>query len=282
MGSKFFIYESRRSRIRIRQYGLSQGLFGFIGLAAILLFYRSLFSFRGKLPAVLQLGVINSGLPFLMYCIAARWLPAGYSAVFNATAPMMGALIGAVFFKETLTIKKLSGIVLGLVGIIIISSLGSTDSMHNLLKGTLACLVATGCYGLAGFLTKRWITEQGGLDPRTVAFGSQAGATLFLLPFFGWTFASEPQIDWLQPYAWGSIIAVGLLCTAVAYILYFKLIADIGPLKTLTVTFLIPPFACLWGYLALGEKIGEGFIVGACAICFAVWLIASPDRRIKK
>ncbi|MEK5773408.1 hypothetical protein VXE29_23035, partial [Acinetobacter variabilis] len=78
-----------------------------------------------------------------------------------------------------------------------------------------------------------------------VAFGSQIGATLFLLPFFIWSTTTGPSINWLQGNVWASVVAVGLICTAFAYILYFRLIADIGPLRSLTVTFLIPPFAVL-------------------------------------
>lgn len=80
---------------------------------------------------------------------------------------------------------------------------------------------------------------------------------------------------------WASVLAVGFICTALAYILYFRLIADIGPLRSLTVTFLIPPFAILWGYLALGETITEGFIIGSLIVCIAVWMLVSPEKAYK-
>lgn len=213
-----------------------------------------------------------------MYCLAARWLPAGYSAVLNATTPLMGALIGFAFFSETLTARKWGGVVLGLVGIMVITTIGESQSTSETLTGVIACLVATGCYGVAGFLTRRWISNKGGLDPKIVAFGSQIGATLFLLPFFIWSTTTGPSINWLQGNVWASVVAVGLICTAFAYILYFRLIADIGPLRSLTVTFLIPPFAVLWGYLALGETINEGFIIGALIVCVSVWLVVSPEK----
>lgn len=251
-------------------------LFGFLGLAALLALFRRAFQFSGKLRAALLLGVINSGLPFLMYCLAARWLPAGYSAVLNATTPLMGALAGVAFFGERLSGKKWAGVVLGLVGILTITTLGEMRNVQEVAAGVAACLVATGCYGVAGFLTRNWITARGGLDPTLVAFGSQAGATLFLLPFCAWSISSGATINWAQPAVWACVLAVGLLCTAVAYILYFRLIADIGPLRSLTVTFLIPPFAVLWGYLALGETLNGGFIIGALIVCLAVWLVVSP------
>lgn len=253
---------------------------GLAGLAAVLLFNRSLLNFKGKLAATVVLGVLNSGLPFLMYCMAARWLPTGDSAILNATTPMMGAVVGYCFFGEVITPRKLAGILIGLGGIVIISSPAVANFRGELIAGALACLLATTCYGLAGYLTKRWITECGGLDSRTVAFGSQAGASLFLLPFFSWGLLSTDTVNWLQPHAWLSIVALGLICTALAYILYFRLIADIGPLKSLTVTFIIPPFACLWGYLVLDEKITERLIAGAAVICIAIWMVVYPGKKV--
>jgi drug/metabolite transporter (DMT)-like permease len=167
---------------------------------------------------------------------------------------------------------------LGLVGIGLITTTGEVDLSGQLAIGVLACLIATACYGCAGFLTRRWITERGGLDAKLVAFGSQIGAVLFLLPFFGYSLTSGPAVDWAQPGVWASVLAVGLLCTAFAYLLYFRLIADIGPLRSLTVTFLIPPFGILWGYLVLGETLTGGFVLGGAVVCLAVWLVTSHAK----
>ncbi|MBL0540688.1 DMT family transporter [Aeromonas caviae] len=255
--------------------------FALVGLAAMLLLLRTPMQFQGKLKSIMVLGIINSGVPFLMYAVAALWLPAGYSAILNATTPLMGALIGFSFFSETLTLRKWAGVMLGLVGIGLITTTGEVDLSGQLAIGVLACLIATACYGCAGFLTRRWVTERGGLDAKLVAFGSQIGAVLFLLPFFGYTLATGPAVDWAQPWVWASVLAVGFLCTAFAYLLYFRLIADIGPLRSLTVTFLIPPFGILWGYLVLGETLTGGFVFGGAVVCLAVWLVTSPARAIK-
>ncbi len=255
--------------------------FALVGLAAMLLLLRTPMQFQGKLKSIMMLGIINSGVPFLMYAVAALWLPAGYSAILNATTPLMGALIGFSFFHETLTLRKWAGVMLGLVGIGLITTTGEVDLSGQLAIGVLACLIATACYGCAGFLTRRWVTERGGLDAKLVAFGSQIGAVLFLLPFFGYTLATGPAVDWAQPGVWASVLAVGFLCTAFAYLLYFRLIADIGPLRSLTVTFLIPPFGILWGYLVLGETLTGGFVFGGAVVCLAVWLVTSPAKAVK-
>ncbi|WP_349922062.1 DMT family transporter [Aeromonas veronii] len=255
--------------------------FALIGLAAMLALLRTPMQFHGKLKSSMVLGIINSGIPFLMYAIAALWLPAGYSAILNATTPLMGALIGFSFFNEQLTLRKWAGVLLGLVGITLITTTGELSLTGNLVTGVLACLLATACYGCAGFLTRRWISERGGLDAKLVAFGSQLGACLFLLPFFGYVQATGPVVNWALPEVWASVLAVGFICTALAYLLYFRLIADIGPLRSLTVTFLIPPFGILWGYLVLGETLTGGFVIGGVVVCLAVWLVVSPARAVK-
>ncbi|WP_324004225.1 DMT family transporter [Aeromonas hydrophila] len=253
-------------------------LFALIGLAVMLLLLRAPMGFQGKLKSAMLLGVINSAIPFLMYAIAALWLPAGYSAILNATTPLMGALIGFSCFNERLDRRKWLGVVLGVIGISLITTTGEVSAGGHLLPGVLACLFATACYGLAGFLTRSWITHRGGLDAKLVAFGSQLGASLFLLPFFAYQLAASPAVDWAVPTAWVSVLAVGMVCTALAYLLYFRLIADIGPLRSLTVTFLIPPFGILWGALVLGETLNQGFVLGGLVVCLSVWLVTSQAR----
>jgi len=174
----------------------------------------------------------------------------------------MGALIGFSFFNETLTLRKWSGVMLGLMGIGLITTTGEVDLSGQLAIGVLACLIATACYGCAGFLTRCWISERGGLDAKLVAFGSQLGACLFLLPFFGYTLVTGPAVDWALPEVWASVLAV-------------------GPLRSLTVTFLIPPFGILWGYLVLGETLTGGFVAGGAIVCLAVWLVVSPSKAAK-
>lgn len=255
--------------------------FALVGLAVMLLLLRTPMRFHGKLKSAMVLGVINSAVPFLMYAIAALWLPAGYSAILNATTPLMGAVIGFSCFDERLSARKWLGVLLGVVGIALITTTTEVSLSGNIVFGVLACLIATACYGCAGFLTRRWITERGGLDAKMVAFGSQLGACVFLLPFFGYSMTAGPAVNWAIPEVWASILAAGFVCTALAYLLYFRLIADIGPLRSLTVTFLIPPFGILWGYLVLGETLTEGFMLGGAIVCLSVWLVVSPARRAK-
>ncbi len=251
------------------------------GLLVILLLLRTRWDFRGKLGLCLVLGVINSGLPFALYSVAAQLVPAGYSAIFNATTPMMGVLIGALFFAEELRLAKIIGVFSGLGGVALLMRIGPVPFDTELLLGALACLGATACYGFGGFLTRRWINQGEGLDSEVVAFGSQLGAALCLLPLFGLSLLNAPPVNWGDSTVWLSLLGLGLVCTAFAYILYFRLLADIGPVKTLTVTFLIPPFGVLWGVIFLDEPLSWAYVQGGALIALALWLILrqAPTTR---
>lgn len=250
---------------------------GMLGLLALLLVLRLSWDFRGKLKACLVLGVINAGLPSAMYCLAALVLPAGYSAIFNATTPMMGVLIGMLFFAEALTLSKAAGVAIGLFGVAVLTRTGPVEFDLELLLGAGACLVATTCYGFAGFLTRRWIGQQGGLDNRLTAFASLCGASLFLLPFFLGSLVLQPPTSWGGLEVWLSLAGLGFVCTAFAYVLYFRLLADIGPIKASTTTFLIPPFGVLWGALLLGEPLSWAYLYGGVLIALALWLVVRPS-----
>ncbi|MBO1540963.1 DMT family transporter [Pseudomonas sp. OA65] len=249
----------------------------FVGLLVILALMRVDWNFRGKLKVVMGLGLINSGIPATFYSLAAQVLPAGYSAIFNATTPLMGVLIGGLFFSEKLTLAKVSGVFLGLLGVGILTRAGPVAFDLQLLMGALACLLATTCYGFAGFLTRRWLDHQGGLDSRLSALGSMFGATVFLLPLFGYSVISQPPASWGGWSVWLSLLGLGLVCTALAYILYFRLLSSIGPVKSMTVTFLIPPFGVLWGALLLDEPLGMAHLYGGVLIAAALWLVLMPS-----
>lgn len=254
---------------------------GLLGLLAIVWLLRVRWQFNGKLKHCLMLGVINAGIPSAMYCLAALVLPAGYSAIFNATTPMMGVLIGMLFFAEALTLSKAAGVAIGLFGVAVLTRTGPVAFDLDLLLGAAACLVATACYGVAGFLTRRWIGQQGGLDNRLTALASLAGASLFLLPLFGGSLWLQPPASWGGLEVWLSLAGLGLLCTALAYVLYFRLLSDIGPIKASTTTFLIPPFGVLWGALLLDEPLSWAYLYGGVLIALALWLVVRTSPAAK-
>lgn len=258
-------------------------LLGALGLAAILALLRVRWDFRGKGRTALLVGVISSGIPFAMFCIAAQFLPAGYSAMFNAATPLLGVLIGAGFFHEAMTRDRLIGVSLGLAGVAVLVQTGPVAMDRQLLAGALACLVASSCYGLSGFVIRERITARGGLDSRLLAVGTQVGATLALLPPMLVEVGSMPSLAaWRDLEAWWAMLALGLVCTSLAYLLFFRLLEDLGPVKPLTVTMLVPPFGVLWGALFLDERVTLAHLAGGLLIAVALWLILfkTPSPRM--
>jgi drug/metabolite transporter (DMT)-like permease len=141
-----------------------------------------------------------------------------------------------------------------------------------LLPAILACVLATACYALGGVYIKKRATD---LAPKAMAAGGQFAAGLIVLPLA----AAFPPAEPPGPAAVLALIAFALLCSAVAYLIYYKLMAELGPTKALTVTFLIPAFGMLWGALLLGERIRAPMLGGAALVLAGTALVALKGRR---
>ncbi len=227
---------------------------------------------RGLMPQlrvhwkkIFVIGVLNSGLPFALYCFALLSITTGLSAILNATAPLFGALIAWLWLKDRPTSSRLLGLAVGFAGVAMLAwdkaSFKPDAAGIAPAWGVLACLGACVCYGIAANATKRHLA---GLPPLMTAAGSQAGATLALaLPALWLAPAKMPGLQ-----AWLAVMAVGVLCTGVAYVLYFKLIEQAGPARALAVTFVLPVFALFYGALFLGEAVTAWMVVcGAVIVC---------------
>ncbi|MGO3742364.1 DMT family transporter, partial [Kerstersia sp.] len=240
-------------------------------------------SFDGRLVPVLLLGVIGSGIPFLCYTIASLYIPAGYSAILNANTPLMSVLVGGLFFGEQVSVSKVLGIFAGLAGVWVLMQSGPVALDWQVMIGMLSCLISTVCYGTVGYLTRLWITRRGSMDNRLLAFGSQVGATLFLLPMLLVSLWLHPEqgsaVLGAGAKPWLALIALGFVCTSLAYILFFRLLAEVGPVRTTTVTFLIPLFGVLWGYLFLDEQLSMAHLSGGGLIALALLLVTTQFRR---
>lgn len=236
---------------------------------AMLLFMsatRRVMHFHAHWKQYLVVGILNSALPFALFSYAALTLPAGYSAILNATSPLWGALIGAVVLGEKLTARKIAGLATGVIGVAFLVRLGPAQFTPQLLLAALACAGAALCYGIAGAYTKK---KSAGIQPQSMATGSQLGAALMLLPFL----PLAPVRGEVTPFVLLIAALLALLCSAIAYFIYFRLIADLGPTKALTVTFLIPLFALIWGAVFLHEAISANTLIGCAMVVVATWLV---------
>lgn len=243
---------------------------------AMLLFMtatRRAMDFRRNWRQYLALGTLNSALPFALFSYAALTLPAGYSAILNATSPLWGALVGAAVLGEKLTARKIAGLFIGVVGVAFLVRLGPAAFTSQVMLAALACAGAALCYGIAGAYSKK---KSAGIAPPLMATGSQLGAALVLLPFL----PLAPVRAELTPFVMLIVTLLALLCSAVAYFIYFRLIADIGPTKALTVTFLIPLFALVWGAVFLHEAINLNTLIGCALVVLATWLVVFQPASV--
>lgn len=203
----------------------------------------------------LVVGLLGSAIPFLLWAYAALSLTAGVLSVLNATAPMWGAVCSALLLRERLTAKRILGMVIGVVGVALVTR--PQGEIH--FAPIAAALIATLCYGLIAAYIRRWA---GDVPSRGMAVGTQLAAGTMLIPFIAlWPPVAVPGLGVVA-----SILALGLLCSAVAFLLYFRLIADIGATGALTVTYLIPVFGVLWGVLFLDESVGAAMLLGGALV----------------
>ncbi len=247
----------------------------FLRVAIAAVFLAPLLLLRGLLPQlkanagrVLLVGVFNSGIPFACFSFALLSITTGLSSILNATVPLFGALVAWVWLKDRPTGSRVLGLAVGFAGVAALAWDKATfkpDAVSGIAPGwaVLACLLATFCYALSASFARRYLT---GVPPLVTATGSQIGATLGLALPAAWLWpAKTPGL-----VAWAALVALGVLCTGVAYVLYFRLIEHAGPSKALAVTFLVPVFAVLYGTVLLGEA-----LTGWMLICGAVIVLGT-------
>jgi drug/metabolite transporter (DMT)-like permease len=236
------------------------------------LFLLPLLWLRGLGPQLMRhwkktlfVGLFNSAVPFTCFAFALLSISTGLSAILNATVPLFGAVVAWVWLKDRPHRLRILGLAIGFVGVALLTwdKASFRPDAFGLSSGwaVLACLLACLCYGIAASYTKRYL---GGLPSLVTATGSQIGATLaLLLPTWWWWPQRAPGAG-----AWLAILALGVMCTGIAYVLYFRLIENIGPARALTVTFVLPVFAVLYGYIFLNEAVSVWMLLcGAIIVC---------------
>ena len=270
-------------RVSVPEFGAVMLAAVRVGLASVMLI--PLLASRGQLAdlrthwkGLLLVGALNSAIPFALFSFAALSITAGLSSIVNATTPLWTALVAFVWLRQGLTPLRVAGLVIGFAGVAFLAwdkASFKPGEDHSGLWALLACLGATLCYGLAANATKRYLT---GVAPLAVATGSQFSATLLLALPAAWLWPAQMP----GTVAWGSALALAALCTALAYILYFRLMSRVGPTNAVSVTFLIPLFAILWGALFLQEAVTAQMVAGGAivlvGIALALGLVGAKPR----
>ena len=240
------------------------------GIAAVFLIPLVLFSNKWKLVTENSLlmfivGVVGTAIPFCLLSYAVLFVSAGYASILNATAPIFTAIIAWLWVKEGLGFSAIIGLIIGFSGVIILVFDDQGNSSGISLLPVLAGLGATFCYGLGANFTRQKLSH---VHPLALACGSQLGASISLIPFAIWLWPQ--QLPGQQ--AWISVGLLGVACTGIAFILYFRLIANVGVNKAITVTYLIPFFGVVWGMVFLNESLSLHMFIGGLFILVGVGL----------
>lgn len=240
-------------------------------LVPLLAWRLGLAELRQHWRALALVGLLNSALPFALFSYAALSINAGLSSILNATTPMWGALVAWIWLGQRLDGSRLLGLALGFAGVVLLAWDKASFKPGGGGLAVLACLSATLCYGLAANATKRFL---GGVSALAVATGSQLSAAMMLmLPAWLLRPAGLPG-----PTAWAALVLLALLCTGLAYILFFRLMQRVGPTNTISVTFLIPVFALVWGGLFLAERLDLHMALGGLVVLLGTALAVGVLR----
>lgn len=241
-------------------------------LAAVAVVLRRPLAWRTHWRHYLLVGFFNSALPFLLFGYAALTLSAAMLSILNATSPLWGALIGAAWQRAPLGRRTLAGLALGVAGVGLLVGFDRVALQPGAGAAIAASLAAALCYAVASNYTKAAKT----VEPFANAHGSMWAASLLLLPAL---LAFPPAVTPAAGIV-AIVAALGVVCTGVAYLLYFRLIDDIGAAPALTVTFLIPLFGTFFGWLFLDEAVGWHTLAGGAVVIAGTALVTGFSPRL--
>jgi drug/metabolite transporter (DMT)-like permease len=226
---------------------------------------------RGRYRDLLVVGFLLAALPFTLFAVAELRLPASLAAVLNATTPIWGILVARVWLGQAATARRLLGGAVGLAGVAAAVGLGTLPLDAGTLAATGACLVASLSYAVGSVWTARRL---GGTPPLVLAAGQQIGAAVLLAAPVTVAGTAHPP----TAKAVAAVVALGLVCTGLAFVLWFRLLARVGPVAAVTVTLLAPVFGVAWGALLLDEPVTPGLVAGMAAVLAGVYLIVAVPK----
>lgn len=234
-------------------------------LLPLLLLKRQFGALRQQAGALTVMSLFNSGLPFLLIAWATLSITAGLASIMNAMTPVFTALIGALWLGDRLDGRRSLGLLLGLAGVALLAADKADFRPGGSGWAIVAMLLATACYGFAANHTRRYLQ---GVPALVNATGTQLVSALVLLPPALWSWPE--RMPGLGP--WLATLVLGVACSALAYLLFFRLIARVGASRAVTVTFLVPVFGTLWGALFLGEPVTASMLAGGAVVLLGTGL----------
>jgi drug/metabolite transporter (DMT)-like permease len=221
---------------------------------------------RRHWKAYVAIGATSSAIPFTCFGFASIHAPAGVLALLNASAPLFGAISGALWLGERFTTKRVAGLAAGALGVALVSRPDLAYATPLFYWAVAAALLACVCYGVNGAVVRKLAADA---PSKGIAVGSQLGAALLVAPFLPFS----PVIAEPSAFVVANALVLAVLCGAVAYVLFFRLMADIGATRALTVTYFVPVFGLFWAWLFLGESISPFALAGGALILAGVVLV---------
>ncbi|MEO8623381.1 MAG: DMT family transporter [bacterium] len=221
---------------------------------------------RANAGPLLVLGAVHGAIPFTLIARAEMHVTASIAAVLGATIPLFSVVIGAVWLRQHISARRIVGLVLGVAGVTVLVGWSPMALSRETLLAVAALMLSSASYGFAGIYVKHKLSH---VPSSSIALGQQMGAaTWLIIP----AMLNPPRFPIPAGAMW-AVLALAVLCTSLAFLLYFYLIAEIGPIRTQTVTYLVPVFGMLWGAIFLGESITAGMLVGLVIILVSVLLV---------
>jgi drug/metabolite transporter (DMT)-like permease len=277
-------------RITAPEIGPTLTAFSRILIAAIVLslfvvMKRLRFDWKNHWFHFVAVGILNTAFPLFLFAYASLVLPASYLVILNATMPVFNAIFSSLFLGDSVTFKKVSGIILGLSGVVLLSEYGSADRAgEGFLVAMIAGLAASASYGACSVYIKK---RAYAVTPMALTAGSNWIGFLILLPFAFWSFNYHGAFEWAH-YSWHivlmAITILGVFGSGIAFAIYYGLITEMGAFRSSIVAFLMPVFGLLWGRLFLNEEMTAGMLGGVALILIATSLFLkrstnSPTAR---
>ncbi|MDB5664243.1 DMT family transporter [Cypionkella sp.] len=271
-GSFFFVAIALRGLPTLSvvwgRVGLGAGFLALAMWASGTVFPRGLVVWR----ALAVMGLLNNAIPFTLFVLAQGRISGGMASILNATTPLWGVLLAHLLTEEKITLPKAAGLACGFAGVVVMMGGAALGDFW----ASLACVGAAFSYGLAGIWGRRFR----GLEVSALgtAFGQVASAAMILLPI--WLMVDRPwNLAVPGPAVIGAVLAIAAASTALAYLIYFRLLASAGSSNLLLVTFLVPVSACLLGAVFLGDAISGRQLAGFVLIAAG---LAALDGRVLK
>jgi drug/metabolite transporter (DMT)-like permease len=249
---------------------------GRLGIAGVVLvIYLRLIGFdsqwRTYRGIYFRIGLIGSAIPFMCFAVGALKLPASLLGILNACTPLFGAIFAALWLGEGFGWKRALGVALGLIGVTLANGLGNVELSTTTVVAMLITLIAPLCYALSGIYIKLRASH---LPSKGIAAWSQLSVAPLVL--LGLPAAPPISAPTLQVVV--ALLLLSLIGSALAYLLFYRLLADIGPTKCTTVTFILPVFAMVWGVLLLDETITAGMVLGCAILIVGTLLVLAPCK----